>query len=137
MPSSWSDCAGPPSVWDLHVEEVKIPEQMKLLSNSMEIASFDFSDPKCPPDKPHPPVAVPVTASGTCHGLVVWWDAQLGDRTLSMEPWDYQQWRDHWLQAVHLWPHPIQLKAGKSWSHSQATPSMEGKGVGHTLGSYS
>ena len=37
VPTSWDNCAGPPSVWDLHVEEIKVPEQMKLLSESIEI----------------------------------------------------------------------------------------------------
>ena len=50
--------------------------------------------------------------SGICHGLVVWWDIDLGGVTLTMDPWDYKQWRDHWLQAVHLWPHPLQLNKG-------------------------
>ena len=40
MPPSWGECAGPPSVWDLHVEEVKVPEQMRLQSASTEIARY-------------------------------------------------------------------------------------------------
>ena len=40
VPSSWEQCAGPPSVWDLHVEEIKVPEQMKHLSPSTEIAMY-------------------------------------------------------------------------------------------------
>ena len=38
IPPSWGECAGPPSVWDLHVEEVKVPEQMRLQSDSAVIA---------------------------------------------------------------------------------------------------
>ena len=40
MPPSWGECGGPPSVWDLHVEEVKVPEQMRLQSASTEIARY-------------------------------------------------------------------------------------------------
>lgn len=112
VPESWTECTGPPSVWDLHVEEVRVPEDMRLLSDGMQVASFDFSDPDMRPDAPSAPVEVGVSTSGTCHGLVVWWDILLGDRTLSMDPWDYTQWRDHWLQAVQLWPRPVQLQEG-------------------------
>jgi len=38
LPSSWSTCTGHASLWDLHVEEVKVPEQMKPLSETTEIA---------------------------------------------------------------------------------------------------
>ena len=38
MPPSWEMCAGPPSVWDLHVEEIKVPEQMRLQSATTEVA---------------------------------------------------------------------------------------------------
>ena len=95
------------------MEEVQVPDQMKLLSDSTWVASFDFSDPDMSPDDPIAPVGVTVRDSGTCHGLVVWWDIELGDCTLSMTPWDYQQWRDHWLQAVQLWPQPVQLNKGE------------------------
>ena len=40
VPPSWENCAGPPSVWDLHVEEIKVPEQMRLQSESTEIARY-------------------------------------------------------------------------------------------------
>lgn len=112
LPPTWQDCAGPPSVCDLHVEEIKVPEQMKPLSNSVEVAHFQFSDPKMNPDLLHAPTSVPVTATGMCHGVVIWWDIMLGDHTLSMDPWDYGQWRDHWLQAVQLWPTPVRLEKG-------------------------
>lgn len=112
LPSSWEQCAGPPSVWDLHVEEIKVPEEMKLLSDQVKVATFDFGDSQMSPDCSSLPVEVAVTASGTCHGLVVWWDIELGEHTLTMDPWHYQQWRDHWLQAVQLWPQPVQLSEG-------------------------
>jgi len=41
----------------------------------------------------------------------------LGDSVLSMEPWEYPQWRDHWLQAVYLWPKPVQVQKGKGSCH--------------------
>lgn len=113
LPKAWEECAGPPSVWDLHVEEVPVPEKMHHLSGSTQVAYFDFSDPDLSPDQVFAPVEVDVSASGMCHGLVVWWDIQLGDRTLSMDPWEYQQWRDHWLQAVQLWPRPVRLEQGE------------------------
>lgn len=37
FPSSWGNCAGYPSVWDLHVEELCVPRQLKTLSDSVEI----------------------------------------------------------------------------------------------------
>ncbi len=37
VPSSWGVCAGHPSVWDLHVEEIGVPGQMRTLSDSVEI----------------------------------------------------------------------------------------------------
>ena len=75
--------------------------------------SFNFSDPTFSSDCSVSPVTLSVTSSGRCHGLVVWWDMMLGDTPLSMEPWEYPQWRDHWLQAIYLWPQPIQVKKGK------------------------
>lgn len=94
------------------MEEIKVPKQMRPLSDSAEVAHFQFSDPKMNPDLLHAPTSVPVTATGTCHGVVIWWDIELGDHTLSMDPWDYGQWRDHWLQAVQLWPTPVWLEKG-------------------------
>lgn len=74
--------------------------------------SFQFSDPELHSDVSFPPAEVLVTEGGVCHGLVMWWDMKLGDHTLSMTPWDYRHWRDHWLQAIQLWPHPITLEKG-------------------------
>lgn len=111
LPPSYQECPGPPSVWDLHVEEIPIPGEMRLLSDSATVACFQFGA-EVDPDQPYAPVCVPVTTSGTCHGVVVWWDMELGDRTLTMDPWVYPQWRDHWLQAVQLWPRPVQLTEG-------------------------
>lgn len=75
--------------------------------------SFQFDDANLSPGRTTKPVEIEVQESGLCHGLVVWWDIDLGGVTLTMDPWNYQQWRDHWLQAVHLWPRPIRLNKGR------------------------
>ena len=82
-------------------------------------------------------VVLPVTESGTCHGVLMWWTADMSGSTLSMSPWQYTQvctalavwcvlndslpaltlyvvqWRDHWLQAVQLLPTPLNVKKGR------------------------
>ncbi|XP_064394524.1 protein arginine N-methyltransferase 7-like isoform X2 [Halichondria panicea] len=114
LPSSWEACAGHPSVWDLHVEEIGVPGQMKTLSDSVEIMRFQFDDPNLPTTHSNV-VSIPISflESGRCHGLVVWWDIDFGGSVLSMDPWDYGQWRDHWLQGVFLWPEPIPVCKGE------------------------
>ena len=47
VPAGWAECAGCPSVRDCHVEEVKVPDRMKLLSDSVEIARLDVRVSEC------------------------------------------------------------------------------------------
>ena len=107
---------------------------MRLLSDSTTVASFQFGA-KVDPSHLYAPVRVPVTSSGTCHGVVIWWDMELGDRTLSMDPWDYPQWRDHWLQAVQLWPQPVKLTEGEVeiTPLTSTSPAIAGKASGASL----
>jgi aromatic ring-cleaving dioxygenase len=87
---------------------------------SVDIARFSFQldDASLSPEHTSRPVEIEVAESGVCHGLVVWWDIDLGGVTLTMDPWNYQQWRDHWLQAVHLWPRPLRLNKGLLKHHT-------------------
>lgn len=74
---------------------------------------FQFDDPNLPTSHFNlDSVPISITDSGRCHGLVVWWDIDLGGSLLTMDPWDYGQWRDHWLQGVFLWPLPLTVSKG-------------------------
>ena len=77
-------------------------------------SSFQFCDPALSSDCTSSPVDVTISEDGTCHGVVIWWDIKLGDHILTMDPWNYQHWRDHWLEAVQLWSKPLQLTKGIS-----------------------
>ena len=52
---------------------------------------FPFQDPELSPDHSSPPVVIPATDSGQCHGVVVWWSADMEGEELSMDPWNYPQ----------------------------------------------
>jgi protein arginine N-methyltransferase 7 len=116
VPADWRKCPGAPSLWDLHVEQLQIPLQMNTLSDHTQIAKFKLSDPGLSSDRSVQEVVVPVSQSGTCHGVLMWWTADMSGTELSMSPWDYTQWRDHWLQAVQLLPEPLNVKRGDQLS---------------------
>ena len=97
---------------NVHVTSIDFILNHPLFCKSL--SRFPFSDPDLPTThSSSSPTPVPVLESGSCHGVVVWWDIDLGGSTLTMDPWNYQQWRDHWLQAVFLWPQPVAINKGK------------------------
>ncbi|CAI8053809.1 Protein arginine N-methyltransferase 7, partial [Geodia barretti] len=120
VPADWRKCPGAPSLWDLHAEQLQIPQQMNTLSDPTHIAKFKLSDPGLSSDRSVQEVVVPVSQGGTCHGVLMWWTADMSEAELSMSPWDYTQWRDHWLQAVQLLPEPLNVKKGDQLSVNYA-----------------
>ena len=75
---------------------------MRLESGPVVVATFLFHsysirfplhDPDLSSDHSAPPVVLQASESGLCHGLVVWWSADMEGSELSMDPWNYQQVR--------------------------------------------
>lgn len=117
------DCQGLASAFELHVDEV---DDLKPLSKSVEAIRFDFN--KTEELEEHEDglynshrVEVKVTASGTIHCIVLWWEIILdktGSISLSMIPKlfsddaDMVKWRDHWMQAVYFLPEEMSVHKG-------------------------
>lgn len=114
VPPSWTKCTGPASLWDLHMERLEVPSQYQPLSNPMDVERIPFTE-ECTSYKCScVPVNVPVLETGVCHGIAMWWTLQMAPGvTLSTDPWNYTQWRDHWIQAVQLFPMPVGVKKGE------------------------
>jgi protein arginine N-methyltransferase 7 len=129
IPSSWKQCRGPASLWDVHLEEVSIPGQLVVLSEphlmgrcslsltifiriiTCHVIRFDFNDVSLVNGKVFPPVSIRPTVTGRCHGVAVWWTLTMSPGVeLSMSPWQPNwQWRDHWLPCVQLYTQPIDV----------------------------
>ena len=75
------------------------------LSAPHQVRSYTYVD--CP--KPTA-VSVPVTDTGTVHGLVSWFAADFGAATVSNEPFS----GSHWHQAFHPLAQDIAVEAGDS-----------------------
>ena len=67
--------------------------QFVMCPHSYSIPRFPFHDPDLSPDHSAPPVVLQASEGGLCHGLVVWWTADMEGSELSMDPWNYQQVR--------------------------------------------
>jgi hypothetical protein len=81
--------------------------QHRYLSTWQEVRSYTYVD--CPEPKA---VAVPVTSTGTIHGLLSWFSADFGAATVSNEPFS----GSHWHQAFHPLAEDIAVEEGDSIS---------------------
>ncbi|KAL5466844.1 hypothetical protein EMCRGX_G030995 [Ephydatia muelleri] len=116
VPPSWTECTGPASLWDLHMEQLRVPSQYRPLSSPVDVERIPFTEEcvslQCTPESSS--VNIQVLESGVCHGIAMWWTLQMAPGvTLSTDPWNYIQWRDHWLQAVQLFPVPVGVAKGE------------------------
>jgi predicted O-methyltransferase YrrM len=80
----------------------------RFVSPAMEVMSVDFlRDPLTPV---HKTVEIPVTTSGTAHGIAFWFELDLdGKRILTNEP---NTRTGHWDQAFQCFETPIAVAAG-------------------------
>lgn len=119
VPESWQNCAGPASLWDMHVEELG-EDQITFLSephtateyaictvtfrtsisNTLIMQSILHTRTRklCRFTFMRPPVTSPqqcevhVTHSGLCHGLIMWWELSFCPNvSLSTSPWKRTQ----------------------------------------------
>ena len=79
------------------------------LSESVEVFSFDFlGEPAKPETKAIP---ITATASGTCHGIVLWFRLDLTDAIfIETKP---READTHWRQAIYLEETPRKLQKGE------------------------
>ena len=81
---------------DTHTPLTSLPSFVSFLlfslyPSSFLLSRFPLSDPELSPDQSSPAVVVPVSDGGTCHGMLMWWSADMSGTDLSMSPWDYIQ----------------------------------------------
>ncbi|WP_329158204.1 50S ribosomal protein L11 methyltransferase [Streptomyces anulatus] len=82
----------------------------RTLSEPEELVSFDFAADPLGPDERK--LAVPVRESGTVHGLVAWFEMDLGGGvTLRNSP---ENVGSHWMQALVPLAEPIEARAGST-----------------------
>ena len=80
----------------------------KMLSDSVEVFSFDFLDADQRPEAKE--IAIPVTADGVCHAVLLWFRLNLTDTiTLETKP---RAEDTHWRQAIYLEAAPRRLQSG-------------------------
>ena len=81
----------------------------QFLSESVEVFSFDFlGEPAKPETKAIP---ITTTASGTCHGIVLWFRLDLTDAIfIETKP---READTHWRQAIYLEETPRKLQKGE------------------------
>jgi arginine Nomega-methyltransferase len=84
----------------------------RMMSRPAQLMDFDLSRGPLDPDTRL--VTFEVTADGEAHGLVAWFELDLGGGiTLSNAP---QNTASHWMQAVALFDTPVPVKAGENVS---------------------
>ena len=69
-------------------------------------------------------VAMPVTHGGRAHGLLSWFELQLGDQMVSNAPGG----QSHWHQAFHPFASPVDMEKGET-----ASILLDDDGVAHLL----
>jgi arginine Nomega-methyltransferase len=81
----------------------------RLLTDPQPIFSFDFQhDPLLPQTRT---IDFPVSQTGRCHGIVFWFELDLGEQiTISNSSANQAT---HWMQAVQCLPIPLDLEAGQ------------------------
>ena len=56
------------------------------------VSRFSFNEISSIQTRCHSPVPVPITQSGTCHAIAVWWSLTLAPGVeLSLSPWQQNQ----------------------------------------------
>jgi len=82
----------------------------KMLSDSVEVFSFDFLDAAQRPETKE--IAIPVTADGVCHAVLLWFRLNLTDTiTLETKP---REDDTHWRQAIYLEAAPRRVQTGEA-----------------------
>ncbi|MFI6507445.1 50S ribosomal protein L11 methyltransferase [Streptosporangium sp. NPDC050855] len=80
----------------------------RLLGDPFPLFDFDFRTGECERERVVP---APVTADGTCHAIVMWFELDLAEGiTLSNGPEDHGT---HWRQAVQTFERPLPCRAGE------------------------
>ncbi|MFC0861734.1 50S ribosomal protein L11 methyltransferase [Sphaerimonospora cavernae] len=80
-----------------------------MLSETVELVSFDFVDG--PLDDGSANVALPVTADGTAHAIVAWFEMDLGAGVMLRNSPDNVS--SHWMQALIPFDVPVVVNAGE------------------------
>ncbi|AUG77909.1 Protein arginine N-methyltransferase [Kitasatospora sp. MMS16-BH015] len=80
-----------------------------LLSEATELVTFDFVHGSL--DDGSTPVALTATADGTVHGVVAWFDMDLGAGVVLRNAPDNKS--SHWMQAMIPLAEPIEVVAGQ------------------------
>ncbi|MFJ7779833.1 SAM-dependent methyltransferase [Streptomyces yangpuensis] len=77
-----------------------------VLSPAFRLLDFDFGEPPAARTR-H--LTVPVTADGTAHALVMWFELDLGG---GIRVSNHSAGSGHWEQAVQTFPAPVAVRAG-------------------------
>ena len=97
------------------VHAAQLESHLTPLSAPVAAHSFDLANPELSGSSR---TAVQITATGTVHAVLFWWVTALDDAhsISTAPPWvdgsPGRNWRDHWTQAVHLLPSPVEVAAG-------------------------
>ncbi len=86
----------------------------RLLSESIQMKRIDFTTDT--PTESLEALSIPVRESGTCHGVVQWFQLSTDEHnTIDTSP--FKQ-RTHWDQQVQVFAHPFPVHAGQTLSCS-------------------
>jgi hypothetical protein len=126
-------CNGGARLVPVQLDALSVPDDYRPLSEPFHLFSFDFASTLPPttkadlaagssstpsssatdgkadniiPQKRKTRVDVPVTAAGTPHAVLIWWELDLvGDGSVVYSTKEgAENWQDHWLQAVYPLP---------------------------------
>lgn len=88
----------------LHADKLLTMDDVRTLSDPVEVLSFDFSaKDRLPPKEGrcNEIVFIP-TSTGTVHGILFWWDLDLLDDIIYTTSPGKQRWQDHWHQNLFV-----------------------------------
>uniref|UniRef100_A0A0N4ZI10 Protein arginine N-methyltransferase n=1 Tax=Parastrongyloides trichosuri TaxID=131310 RepID=A0A0N4ZI10_PARTI len=114
------NCSGYQNVFDCQLSEMDIPD-LVLLSDPIEVVSFNFEDPDSIFYEEINYRRFTVTKEGKhmVDGFIFWWDIDMtGDGTviISTVPKFIDKeryvWRDHWMSAVYYPPQEVEVLGG-------------------------
>ena len=113
LPVAAAGCPGRAPV-DVHAE--RLAGSVTVLTEPAAVLQIDFARPPAPPFLGQRSIELRGVAAGRADAAIVWWTLHLDSETnlSTAPPWaraadDPGQWRDHWLQAVHLLPVPVDV----------------------------
>lgn len=119
MPDDMVRCPGTNGVHDIQLSQLTINKDFTLLTQPVNIFSFDFGGEMLLPYDNEKLIELRAVVEGQTHIVLMWWELDMdnGGTVVTCAPeWidKNSPWRDHWMQAVYHLPDNFYVERGNT-----------------------